>query len=211
MGDDETPPTSAAESLALIEAQRDAVVLSLWPDPRLIYWPWGVAWFVGFGLLFLRQGPHDRVYVDMPQWLPLTTLYALMIVAGVVSGVSGARANRQISGDSRIRGRRYGLSWGLGFLGTTAICVHYSDLLPPDEVILLWSSASVGLVGVLYLAGGAVWNSTDLFVLGVWLTISNVAGVIAGTGWHALITSVAGGGGLLVAGFVLWLSRRRLA
>jgi hypothetical protein len=151
------------------------------------------------------------VYVDMPQWLPLTTLYALMLVAFVVSGVTGARANRQISGDSSIRGRRYGLSWGLGFLGTTAICVHYSDLLPPDEVVLLWSSVSVGLVGVLYLAGSAIWNSTDLFVLGVWLTVSNVAGVIAGTGWHALITSVAGGGGLLVAGFVLWLSRRRLA
>ena len=77
--------------------------------------------------------------------------------------------------------------------------------------MLLWSSVSVGLVGVLYLAGSAIWNSTDLFVLGVWLTVSNVAGVIAGTGWHALITSVAGGGGLLVAGFILWLSRRRLA
>jgi hypothetical protein len=208
MGEDEAPPTSAAESLRLIEAQREAAVRSLSPDPRLIYWPWGLAWFIGFGLLFLRFGPDERVYVDMPPWLPLTTLYVLMVVAFVVSGVAGARANRQISGDSSIRGRRYGLSWGLGFLTTTVICIHFSDKLPPDEVTLLWSSASVGLVGVLYLAGSAIWQSTDLLVLGVWLTISNVAGVLAGTGWHALVTSIAGGGGLLVAGLVFCSWRR---
>jgi hypothetical protein len=211
MVDDESAPPSAAESLRLIDAQREAAVRSLSPDPRLIYWPWGLAWFVGFGLLFLRHGPHERVYVDMPSWLPLVTLYVLMVVAFVVSGVSGARANRQISGDSSIRGRRYGLSWGLGFLGTTVICIHFSDRLPPEEVTLLWSSASVALVGVLYLAGSAIWHSTDLLVLGVWLTISNIVGVAAGAGWHALVTSLAGGGGLLVAGFVLWLSCRRRA
>ena len=208
MVDDETPP-SAAESLRLIQSQRDAAVRSLSPDPRLIYWPWGLAWAIGFGLLFLRHGPGERVYVDMPSWLPLATLYLLMVAAFVVSGFAGARANRHISGDSSIRGMRYGLSWFLGFAGTAVLCSHFSDMLPPEEVTLLWSAASVGLVGVLYLAGSAIWQSTDLFVLGIWLTISNIAGVLTGTGWHSLVTSVAGGGGLLVAGFVYWLSWRR--
>ena len=60
--DDDAAPVSAAESLRLIEAQRAATERSLTPDPRLIYWPWGVAWLVGFGLLFLRYGPDGQVY-----------------------------------------------------------------------------------------------------------------------------------------------------
>src|SRR5262245_50622440 len=96
-------PASPAESLRLIEAQRAAAQRSLSPDPRLIYWPWGIAWFVGFGLLYLRFGPDNKVTVDLPAWLPLTTLFVLMGIAFVVSGVAGARSGRQISGDSSRR------------------------------------------------------------------------------------------------------------
>ncbi|GIH20538.1 transporter [Rugosimonospora africana] len=208
MGDDEAAPVSAAESLKLIEAQRDAAVRSLRPDPRFIYWPWGLAWLVGFGLLFLRHGPHEQIRVSMPDTLPLATLFALMIIALLVSGVAGARANRQISGDSSVRGLRYGLSWLAGFAGNAVVCAHFSKLLPAPEVGLLWAATSVGLVGVLYLTGSAVWQSRDLFVLGIWLTISNIVGVLAGPGWHSLVISVAGGGGLLVAGFAEWLRWR---
>jgi hypothetical protein len=211
MGEDDAAPASAAESLRLIEAQRDVAERSLRPDPRLTYWPWGFAWFVGFGLLFLRHGPHEEVRVDMPSVLPLLTLYALMIIAFVVSGVAGAKANRHISGDSSSRGRMYGFSWFLGFVGMAVLCVHVSPFLPPDEIGLLWAAASMGLVGVLYLAGGAAWNSRDMFVLGLWLTIINIAGVLAGPGWHSLVVSLAGGGGMLVAGLVEWWSCRRPA
>jgi hypothetical protein len=208
MGTDEAAPVSAAESLRLIEAQRDAATRSLSPDPRLIYWPWGLAWLIGFGLLFLRHGPHEQVRVNMPNELPLVTLFTLMIIAFLVSGLTGARANRQISGDSSIRGLRYGLSWLAGFSGNAVVCAHVSKFLPAPEVSLLWAATSVGLVAVLYLAGSATWQSRDLLVLGIWLTISNIAGVLAGPGWHSLVISVAGGGGLLVAGFVVRLRGR---
>lgn len=210
MVEDEAP-VSASESLRLIQAQQGDAARSLSPDPRLIYWPWGLAWGIGFGLLFLRHGPDERVRVDLPASLPLITLYVLMVIAFVVSGVAGARANRDVSGDSASRGRKYGLTWFAGFAGVTVLCIHFSRLLPPPEVGLLWAAASVGLVGILYLAGSAIWQSHDLFFLGLWLTISNIAGVLAGPGWHSLIISVAGGGGLLVAGLVEWLRWRRPA
>jgi hypothetical protein len=211
MGEDEAAPASAAASLQLIAAQRGVAERSLRPDPRLVYWPWGVAWLVGFGLLFLRHGPDEQVRVDMPAALPLVTLYVLMVIAFVVSGVAGAKANRHISGDSRSRGRMYGWSWFFGFAGSAVICVHFSDLLPPAEVGLLWAAASVGVVAVLYLAGGAAWHSRDMFVLGLWLMLSNIAGVLAGPGWHSLIVSLAGGGGMLAAGLFEWWSYRRPA
>ena len=58
------------------------------------------------------------------------------------------------------------------------------------------------------MAGGAIWLDRDLFRLGVWISVINLAGVLAGPGWHALVVSVAGGGGILVAGALARLRQR---
>ena len=69
-------PGSAAESLRLIQAAAGATERSLTPGPTAATcWPWGIAWLIGFGLLFLRFGPAAAVYWNMPAWLPLATLY----------------------------------------------------------------------------------------------------------------------------------------
>jgi hypothetical protein len=206
---DERAPASPEETLRLIEAERAAAQRNIQPDPRLTYVPWGVAWLVGFGLLFLRLGPDGRVFVAMPAWLPLAVLYVLLIAAFVVSGVTGARAGRHVRGVSSVQGLRYGVSWAAGFAGVVVIATRYSDRLPDQEVVLLWSGLSVAVVGVLYIAGAAIWQSRDMFVLGMWITVVNIGGFLAGPGWHSLAISLAGGGGMLVAGFVEWLRWRR--
>lgn len=206
---EERAPASPAETLRLIEEARAAVQRDMQPDPRLTYMPWGVVWLVGFGLLFLRFGPGGRVLVAMPEWLPLAVLYVLLVAAFVISAWAGIRAGRQVRGASSIQGLRYGLSWAAGFAGVVVIASRYSDLLPAEEVGLLWSGLSVGVVGVLYIAGAAIWQSREMFVLGVWITLVNLGGFLAGPGWHALAISLAGGGGLLVGGFVEWLRWRR--
>ena len=48
-----------------------------------------------------------------------------------------------------------------------------------------------------------------MFRLGLWITLVNIAGVFAGIGWHALIVSVAGGGGLLTVGLLAHLRWKR--
>src|SRR5262245_45689009 len=173
-------PASAAESLRLIETERAAAFRSLSPDPRLIYWPWGAAWFVGFGLLYLRFGPNGAVIVDMPVWLPLAVLLILMAVASVISGVAGARCSRQVSGESSRRGLRYGLAWFLGFDMFIALALKVGDQLPHAERGLLWASGSVTVVATLYLAGSAIWLDRSMFVLGVWLALLNIGGTLAG-------------------------------
>jgi hypothetical protein len=206
--DDDAAPISAAESLRMIQAQQAATRRSLEPDPRLIYWPWGFAWLIGFGLLFLRHGPQEQVRWNMPAWLPLATLFALMIFAYVLSAIAGARAGRQTRGESSTKGLMYGLTWFAAFGSNGVIASHFANLLPDPEKGLLWASVSVGTVAVLYMAGAAIWKAPDLFMLGCWLTLSNVGGVIAGPGWHSLVISLAGGGGLIVAGTAEWLRRR---
>ncbi|MET8083879.1 transporter [Micromonospora sp. NPDC005237] len=207
--DDDRPPADAATALQLIRDQRAATVSRLEPDARLLYWPWGVAWLVGFGLFFLRYSPGGRVLVRLPDWLPLTALFALLVAAGAIQAVAGARAYGQVTGDSARRGRWYGWAWALGSMSVYAAVGRVSDHLPHDLAALLWSAAAVGLTGALHMAGGAIWLDRDLFRLGVWISVINVVGAIAGPGWHALVVSVAGGVGILIAGAIARLRQRR--
>ncbi|MEV4384443.1 transporter [Micromonospora sp. NPDC049580] len=207
--DDDRPPADAATALQLIRDQRAATVSRLEPDARLLYWPWGVAWLVGFGLFFLRYSPGGRVLVRLPDWLPLTALFVLLVAAGAIQAVAGARAYGQVTGDSAQRGRWYGWAWALGSVSVYAAVGRVSDHLPHDLAALLWSAAAVGLTGALHMAGGAIWLDRDLFRLGVWISVINVVGAIAGPGWHALVVSVAGGVGILIAGAIARLRQRR--
>lgn len=69
---------------------------------------------------------------------------------------------------------------------------------------------TTGLASALHLAGSAIWLDRVQFRLGIWLTVINVIGALAGQGWQALIISVAGGGVMLYLGCAgVMASRRR--
>ncbi len=199
---DDDLPMDPAESLRLIERERAEAERILTPDQRLFLWPWGFAWLIGFTVYYLRFGPDGRVLVALPEWLPLLTLVVLMIGAGIVTGVAGARAGRWISGPSSRQGILYGITWSVAFFGMSTVLSRVSEFVPDAELNLLWAGAMVALTGALHMAGGAIYNDRNLFVLGAFVSVVNVVGVIVGPGWHSLILAVAGGGGMLVAGAV---------
>jgi hypothetical protein len=200
MDHDNDPPLDPAESLRLIERERAQAERVLTPDTRLTLWPWAFAWLIGFTLYFLRFGPDGRVFVDMPSWVPLTTLLVLLFAAGVVSAVSGTRAGRAVSGRSSSQGAMYGITWAVAFWGVSTVLARVSDQLPEPQTNLLWAGVMVALTGALHMAGGAIFNSRPLFALGAFISVVNIVGVLVGPGWHSLILGVAGGGGMLVAG-----------
>ena len=206
--DEELPLVDPAESLRLIKRERANLERELTPDPRLMYWPWGIAWLLGFGLLFLRFGPDGRVFVDLPAWLPLTLLSLSFIAAGAVTGAVGARSAMQTRGPSSRQGLMYGLTWSIAFFGMSMLFVQFGDSLPDAKLGLLWAGGLVALAGALHMAGGAIWNDRQLFILGAWTSVINMAGVLAGPGWHSLIVAIAGGGGMLLFGLLGWLKRR---
>ena len=189
-----------AESLRLIERERARAERALTPDQRLFLWPWGFAWLIGFSVFFLRFGPDGRVFVDLPEWLPLVVLFGLMIAAGITTGVAGARAGRWVTGSSSRQGMYYGITWSVAFFGLSTVLGRVSEFLPEAELNLLWAGAMVALTGALHMAGGAIFNDRNLLGLGAFISVVNVAGVLIGPGWHSLILAVAGGGGMIVAG-----------
>jgi hypothetical protein len=207
--EEDLPPASPAESMRLIREQRAQAARSLTPDPRLVYWPWSFSWLVGFGVFFLRYGSDGDGLVAMPDWVPMATLFTLMALALTVMTIELRRAARHVAGESATKGAMYGIAWMVAFVGLGVTGGYLSDYLPPAQVGLFWSASSIGIVAVLYIAGAAIFPDRTMFLLGCWLAVVNIAGVIAGPGWHALIMSLAGGGGGLVLGFVAWLRQAR--
>ncbi|GIH93690.1 hypothetical protein ACFFMN_21355 [Planobispora siamensis] len=200
---------SPEEMLRLIEQQETETVSRLTPNPVPHYLAWGVAWFVGFGALFLRNGLSGRPYVEIPLGVALALLFGLMTLAMLISAMTMWQLGSPVRGASQQRGTMYGFSWFFGFSAMWVIGVRFGQSLPGPEQSLLWSSLSMMVVAILYMAGGAVWLTRWLFVFGAVVAVLNTIGTAAGPGWHALLISVGAGGGSIVTGLMLHRRLRR--
>lgn len=199
-----------AARLALIEEQTRHVRRRVNVDPAVLCAIWGVAWLVGFGAAYLAYGPNRVI----PAWLG-PTLASVLIAAGMVASIGySVTVGRGVSGGSRTSEQMYGWSWTLGFLCLAVVNSALTQRgLPSADVALLWSGTSLLLVGVLYLAGGALWRDWVMFGLGVWTMCSAAGAVLAGVPGNFLVLAVAGGGGFLSAALyhrVRTAPRRRL-
>ena len=209
---DEDQLLSAGESLALIERQQQAAQRQLGFNPTLILGLWGAAYLFGFGAIFLTYPTAAPLRLHgAVAGVIIGTLFA---AATVISIVTGVRSGRGLRGPSRTAGAMYGCSWTLGFCALAAVNLGVTRLgLPDDAVTLLWSGSSLLLVGVLYLAGGALWQDRFQYGLGVWMLVSGACSVYAGVPGNFAVVSLAGGGGLFLAAsyFALRYHRRPAA
>ncbi|HVC39330.1 MAG TPA: hypothetical protein VNH20_05065 [Candidatus Dormibacteraeota bacterium] len=199
---------SPEESLALIEAQREKAARSLYVAPALILAVWGVAWLVGFGALYLTS--HRGLGVALPAPLVTSVFLLLFAVAAVVSFGEQVRRGRGVSGPSRRSAALYGWSWLLAFVGLIALDLALeNEGLPPRLATLLWPGSSLLVVGLLYLAGGMLWEDRRQYWLGVWVLITGAASVAAGVPGNFAVLSLAGGGGFLIGAAVALAGDRR--
>lgn len=195
---------SASESLTLIDAGLRDVRRQVRTDPAQFFSVWGVAWLVGFGASYLAYG-DDRV---IPGWLGAAVPATLLLAALGRSLTYGLRVGRGVSGPSRLVGVLYGWSWTLGFVCLFVVngaLIRHG--LASDEAALLWSSSALLLTGVLYLAGGMLWQDMFQYTLGVWSMVCAAGAVFAGVPGNFLVQSLAGGGGFLALAVYHWFRR----
>lgn len=201
---------SAQESLALIEAQQQVARARLGVNPALMLGLWGAAYLFGFGAVFLSYS--TAVPVRLPGAVAGVIVGVLFAAATVGSIAIGVRAGRGLRGPSQAAGAMYGWSWTFGFCALAAVNIGVTRLgLPEDAVTLLWSGSSLLLVGVLYLAGGALFQDRFQYGLGVWMLVSGAASVYAGVPGNFAVVSLAGGGGLFLAAAYFALRHPRAA
>ncbi|WET81139.1 hypothetical protein P3102_07915 [Amycolatopsis sp. QT-25] len=193
------------ESLALIAAQSEKTRREIGPNPAVLLAVWGLVWLFGFGLVYVSAPPTAL----LPLWLAAVIVVAGFVGAMAYSAVYGIRAGRGVRGPSRLVGAMYGWSWMIAFGGLTVVNTALIRLgLDTDLIPLLWSGTSLVLTGLMYLAGGMLWQSGLQYGLGVWIIACGAASVLAGGPYNFLVLSVAGGGGFLVASLVFLVRAR---
>lgn len=195
MMSDQDRPLGPAEMLQTLERQQQRTVERTAVSSSLLYLTWGLALIGGNLAMFVGV---DRATLIPPVWSALVYL-VLLVGAGVVTGWHIRGRTTGLSGPDLQRSAMWGWSWPIAFAGfyllggglvragaDGGVTAHY------------FAIGALILVGVQYLAAGAVYRDR-------WQYLSGVV-VLAGAGGAALLGLPAGylvmaavcGGGLLV-------------
>jgi len=205
---DEDPPLDPAASAALIEAQRERLAAATDVDGRLLFGVWGVAWLVGFAALYTVAG--DEPLLGWPPAAAGTLFAALMLGAIVVTTVHIARRTAGVRGTSATQGAMYGWAWFGGFATISGLNFALARAGAGEAVFTVTMTIVPALlVGVLYMAGAAIWQDRTQFALGVWILAVTIAAAVAGTPHMLAVMAVAGGGGMLAGALADAVRRRK--
>jgi hypothetical protein len=204
--DDDPAPMSAEESLNLIARQNRQMRREFGGGPARMLAAWALAWLVGWGFTYVAVQPG----VPIPGWVGGVLVAVLFVAAMGYTAYVSARGSRGIRGPSRTVGAMYGWSWMLASIGLTVIDIRITNFqaLSSDQVSLLWSGSWLLLTGVLYLAGGMLWQDKLMYGLGAWMIVSSAASVLVGFPGNFLVLALCGGGGFLIASIVYFLRER---
>ncbi len=209
MTEDETAP-APSELLALVRDQQRSIEGQMGRFVPLILLSWGVAWLLGFGALWLVDGPGEAF--ALPLEVAAVIFAGALVAAGAVSVILGIRSSRGVrSGkDAAFVGIVYGQAWWIGSLAIFAIgrALVFNGM--PEQLLgIFFPSAYAFFAGLMYVVGAALWRAVPMLVLGLWAIVVSVAAPFAGAPTHFLIFALAGGFGFLVgAAWTGWWSRR---
>ena len=200
-------PLDLAESLAIIRAQRGRVLDQVAPDPRVMFGAWGVAWLVGYLVLWSTartsplHEPDGWAFVAFGVCISGALAATMSHLARRVAGIRGASART---------GAMYGTTWAIAFLGVALVMAGLTSAGASPEVLSLgWNSLPTFVVGVLYCAGAAQWEDWRMFGLGAWIAVVSGVGTLVGLPGVYLLMALGGGGAMLVAASLAHASRRR--
>ena len=186
-----------ADALAIIAAQR-ARTAEMRPSSALLFGVWGAVWLVGYGTMWWTARDDDT-----PSVAAGVIAIGGGVLALVVTIVHITRRTRGIAGSSARQGAMFGWAWAIGFLAQSMIVGGLGQAGASGEVVALAANAIAALVvGLLYLAGGILWRSTAMYVLGAWMALTGAAAALTGFPDSYLVMALAGGGGLLVGALV---------
>jgi len=198
---------SAEESLNLIAQQNRRTRRELGGGPARMLAAWALAWIIGWGFTYVTTLPG----VGVPGWVAGGIVVPLLFLGAMAySTFTSIRSGRGIRGPSRTVGAMYGYGWALSSIGLMVVDIRITQFqaLSSDQVSLLWSGSWLLLTGVMYLAGGMVWQDKLMYGLGAWMIVSAALSVLVGYPANFLVLTVCGGGGFLLGAIVYFVREK---
>jgi len=185
-------------------------VPSAWADNRVAYLGFAAAYLLGHGGTALTVGPHPLL--DAPAWLPMILLGAGLLVGTVAATVAATRSQRGLSPEQSQPGRLLGLAWITGFIGLflaiTGLTITTGD---PGLQTVLWPTGSGLVVGLIYLAEGALRRDMLHYALGSLLIVIATGALLLPTATAIGVLALAGGSAYIAATVIDHRRRSRLS
>ena len=157
-------PLDPADSLAIIRAQRDVVRDSAAVDGRVLFGAWGAAWLVGYRALYASA-------VGRPAETPAGWAYVVFALC-LAAAIGGTTLHIAPPDRRRPRGsavHRAPCTAGRGSSGFLGVLAAHRPRCPrrrDPEVIAIAANAMRRrlVVGLLYMAGAALWRDRRMYV-----------------------------------------------
>lgn len=202
--DDDTPLDPAA-MLALSEQQQGRMGSLASRPVAIMLTTWAVAWGVGFFVLWSGY-PESNSALSIPLPVAVAFFTALIAAAIVLSAIVGARISRGIRGASNFSGLIYGITWPIAGTAVWLLGVGlFHNGMPASLALIFFPAAYSLMVGLLYLAGAALWRAPVQLVLGLWILAVGLTAPFAGFPGNLLVMSLAGGGGFALGAILVAL------
>lgn len=175
-------------------------------DNRAAYASFGLAYVLGHGAAAASHG--DTPVLGLPGWLPMTLLGIGLATGIALATIAALRAQRGATAPELLSGRLLGTAWIAAFTALALAITGLTSVLDAPELqSVLWPAGSGLIVGLLYLAEGAVRRNVLHYGLGVWLALTSAAALSLDAPGPSWVLAVAGGGAYSLA---TALERRRL-
>ncbi|MFK0013361.1 ABC transporter permease [Streptomyces sp. NPDC091027] len=167
-------------------------------DNRAAYTAFALAYLLGHGTAAASGG--ENPLLDLPGPLPGTLLGTGLVAGITLATLAALRVQRTATAPEVLSGKLLGAAWIVAFAALgLAVTGLASTLGAPEVHTLLWPTGSGLIVGLLYLAEGAVRRNPLHYGLGVWLALTSSAALALDVPGPAWVLAVAGGGAYAVA------------
>ncbi|MFE6910051.1 ABC transporter permease [Streptomyces erythrochromogenes] len=143
-------------------------------DNRAAYASFGLAYLLGHGAAAASHG--DTPLLRLPEWLPMALLGAGLVTGIVLATAAALRAQRGAPAPEVLSGKLLGTAWIAAFTALAIAITGLTSVLDAPELeSVLWPAGSGIVVGLLYLAEGAVRRNVLHYGLGIWLALTSAA------------------------------------
>ncbi|MEP6481794.1 MAG: hypothetical protein ABJA94_07290 [Rhodoglobus sp.] len=191
---DQDSPLDPAAMLALVEREQSGIPRQMARRVPWILLAWGLAWFFGFGMLWLIDGAKPWFSVPLP--VGVITFAALLAAATAVSAKIGSGVSRGIRTNraAAFTGTVFGITSFAGFIAVYIFAIGLSVNGMPESLQAIYFPTAIGIIiGLTYLFAGAIWHAVPSVVMGGLLLVVALIAPFFGYPNNYLFFAVAGG------------------